>query len=213
MRLCDVEPDGTSARLCSDGSACVELDGQRVCYVGGHTPHTAECVGDRACEPGTQCSPDLGLCEQVCTIGELHSPCRTSEVCTSVGGGLCRGGVWSLCSDARPCIDTLVCGGTDRDDAFVCMNLCPRGSGGAVPRLCEDTSACLDVDGASLCYLGGHTGRGGACTTSRECEPGALCAPDTSVCQRACALGDATPCAEGEVCADVAGGLCRASDS
>jgi hypothetical protein len=90
MRLCDVFPDGGNARLCSDGSACIAMDGMRVCYVGGHTPYGTACMGALACEPGTICSPDLMMCEQVCTAGEAHSPCAETETCVDVAGGLCR---------------------------------------------------------------------------------------------------------------------------
>lgn len=90
MRLCDYDAgDGVEQRLCSDGAACLTIEGMRVCYLGGtHAIHTA-CETDTQCEPGTVCAPDTLVCTQACTVG-TDTPCASNEVCSAVGGGLCR---------------------------------------------------------------------------------------------------------------------------
>lgn len=90
MRLCDHDAgDGVEQHLCSDGAACLSIEGMRVCYLGGnHAIHSA-CVDDTQCEPGTVCSPDTQLCTQACTVGN-DLPCESNETCVALAGGLCR---------------------------------------------------------------------------------------------------------------------------
>lgn len=205
MQPCDVDADGgMGERLCSDGAACLEVSGMHVCYIGGHTAYATHCTSPLACESGTLCSPDLELCEQACTFGS-DWPCAASESCAAVGGGLCRRRLAAPCSDVHACAPGLVCAPSDRLDDALCMQPCP--SDGA--RSCVDGSVCLDVEGARLCYLGGHTSIGGGCTTSLSCEPGAVCSSDRALCERACTVGIGGTCTGSETCVDVDGGVCR----
>ena len=90
MRLCDHDGgDGVAQHLCSDGTACLALDGMSVCYLGGSHPIRGGCASDTECEPGTVCAPDTMLCAQACTVG-TNRPCAMGETCVATGGGICR---------------------------------------------------------------------------------------------------------------------------
>lgn len=90
MRLCDYDAgDGVEQHLCRDGAACLTIEGMRVCYLGGMHALGTACADDTQCEPGTVCAPDTLLCTQACTVG-TDAPCASNEVCSSVGGGICR---------------------------------------------------------------------------------------------------------------------------
>lgn len=90
MRTCDRFQDGGALEsLCSDGLACLSLESQNVCFVGGSHPFGEACTSSLECEAGTVCAPDSLRCEQACTLGD-DRPCATGEACTDVGIGVCR---------------------------------------------------------------------------------------------------------------------------
>ncbi len=114
------------------------------------------------------------------------------------------------CSDVQPCAMTLVCAESDRAGVLLCMSPCGTTADVGTPeRLCAEGAACLAIEGASVCYVGGHTPYATACTGPLACEPGTVCSPDLALCEQACTVGNDAPCASTEVCVDVGGGLCR----
>jgi hypothetical protein len=72
-----------------NGTACLTLESQRICYLGGSHPIHTACANDLECESGTVCAPDNGLCTQACTVGN-DIPCTGTETCVPIGGGICR---------------------------------------------------------------------------------------------------------------------------
>jgi hypothetical protein len=90
MRLCDYDAgNGMDQHLCSDGAACITIEGMRVCYLGGTHPIDTGCADDSQCEPGTVCASDTATCEQACTVGD-DRPCGHTQSCVDVSGGVCR---------------------------------------------------------------------------------------------------------------------------
>lgn len=111
----------------------------------------------------------------------------------------CAGGIASRCDEESDCRDNLVCAGAAGQER--CMEPC-----GASDRLCDDGLVCTMTRtttsaGEYVCFVGGTTPIGSACTESAACESGTVCANE--VCQQACVFG-AFP----EICGDVA---CTAS--
>ena len=88
----------------------------------------------------------------------------------------------------------------------VCMEDCDMSS----TRVCSDGTVCLarDGGGSGVCYLGGMTAIGGACTGALDCESGAICVSSggATSCFRACVVGDDSLCATGETCAALMSG-------
>lgn len=97
-------------------------------------------------------------------------------------------------------------------EAHVCMRHCDYDGGtGVEQHLCADGTVCLAIEGMNVCYRGGSHAIDTACTDDAQCEGGTICASDTRLCAQACTLGTNTPCRTNETCADVSGGICRAT--
>ena len=136
---------------------------------------------------------------------------RTTVVAAALWLLACGGtAAGALCNDNAGCAAGLVCTRTDQIGRQVCMRPCDP-EGGIPPRLCSDGAACLTVEGALVCYLGGHRAYGHACSSDEQCEPGTVCSSDRLVCEQACTVGDDRPCRAGQTC--VAPGLCRCTAS
>lgn len=146
---------------------------------------------------------------------------RASVVVLVLGLVACGNSSGGRCSTTMPCAAGLVCvrtgvpgqdGGSADGDLRVCMRTCDYDAGNAVAQhLCSDGTACLAIDGMSICWLGGTHPIHSACVDDTQCEPGTVCAPDTSICTQACTVGTDTPCEANESCVDVGGGVCRAA--
>ena len=123
------------------------------------------------------------------------------------------------CTDSADCATGLSCFEHEGAEASpVCMSDCDL----TMERLCAGGAVCTPADGVGrpaelgVCYLGGATAVGAACTGNLECVSGAICVTigSESACYRACRTSD-TPstCPAGETCATLTGtdGFCRAS--
>jgi hypothetical protein len=97
---------------CDDDEVCADAAGG-VCRRLVH----AECSPRHVCTTGLMCTSELGICEEVCTVGN-DATCEPTEVCADVEGGVCRGTVGGPCSASQPCALDLEC--TVSGD----MNLC-----------------------------------------------------------------------------------------
>ncbi|MBX3272131.1 MAG: hypothetical protein KF729_17835 [Sandaracinaceae bacterium] len=114
------------------------------------------------------------------------------------------------CTSANRCAEGLDCV-ADASDAPRCMRRCAAGTG-----VCDDGLACLELTTGSggVCWLGGTTALGAACSGGRQCAPGGVCvrpaAGADSVCAQACSPPATTYCEAGERCAELAsgGGYC-----
>lgn len=112
-----------------------------------------------------------------------------------------------------PCIRTTDCGiglsCVNRPGAAitpVCMADCDR----TITRVCAEGSVCVmrTSGGGGICYLGGTTPVGGACTNTVQCEAGSVCVTDggATSCFRACIVGDGSRCLAGEMCSALTSG-------
>jgi hypothetical protein len=75
-------------------------------------------------------------------------------------------------------------------------------------RVCADGEVCTRATGPDrpadlgVCYFGGATAVGSACTSNLECELGSICVSvgATQSCFRACNTDDGSACEETETC-------------
>lgn len=108
------------------------------------------------------------------------------------------------CADSAStdCAPALSCTVADGRGA-TCMADCDL----RTTRLCEGGAVCLATMAPGrpadlgVCYLGGSTAIGAACTADRECALGAVCVDaGTQVCRQACGVGLESVCEPGGEC-------------
>ncbi|HJL15351.1 MAG TPA: hypothetical protein RMH99_06845 [Sandaracinaceae bacterium LLY-WYZ-13_1] len=110
------------------------------------------------------------------------------------------------CVDSADCDEGLSCFEHEGAEVSpVCMADCDL----SATRRCDEGQVCTRATGTDrpedlgVCYLGGTTAVGEACTGNLECEAGAICVDtgDVQACFVACDTEDGAACAEGETCA------------
>lgn len=128
-------------------------------------------------------------------LGVVFS-CMIALTCCAADPDLAE--VGEDCTDSSDCYNDASCfnrvsGGP------VCMALCSAGD-----RLCSDGSVCLAsaTNSEHVCYIGGTTAIGSACTGGTECAIGGVCINDgtDTLCRQACSTDDGSACAAGETC-------------
>ncbi|MBX3272465.1 MAG: hypothetical protein KF729_19555 [Sandaracinaceae bacterium] len=114
------------------------------------------------------------------------------------------------CSDSVDCMEGTSCFHTDSTmTRSVCMADCDQ----TTTHICATGELCLAATlmGAprelGVCFLGGETLVGGACTDTFECARGSLCVDvgGTRTCYRACRTDDTTRCLATERCEGLVG--------
>ncbi len=137
-------------------------------------------------------------------VGACTSPADVGEPCTDTAD--CKGGL------------SCIAQGSATDAPTVCMTDCDL----TMTRLCDGGEVCTTVLSAGrdpnlgVCYLGGATAIGAACTANLECVAGAICVSTggTQACYRACST-DESDCGGAETCVGLSGmgtaGFCQAT--
>lgn len=128
--------------------------------------------------------------------------------------------VGEACTDSADCLGGLSCFIHEGASVSpVCMSDCDL----TMTRLCEGGAVCTPATGAGrpenlgVCYLGGTTAVGQACTGNLECVRGAICVSTGGAqqCYRACRTSDMMACPAGETCTPLEGagtnGFCQAT--
>lgn len=126
----------------------------------------------------------------------------------AVDGGTERA-VGEACAESSECAAGLSC--FEHQSATpspVCMTDCDL----ATSRLCGDGTVCTPASGVDrpaglgVCYLGGTTAEGSACTNNLECARGTVCVITAAAqsCFRACTV-DGSDCGAGETCTPLEG--------
>lgn len=177
---------------CPSGFRCVGLSTTRcVRAAAPGEPCRSGLVDPTYCTPGATCEPVRGV-ERCVTYGAEHGVCRNTDGCAP----RCDPGLG--CDRSTHCRPGLALG-----------ELC-----GGVEYLCNEGSACMDVNGTRRCVADGADG--GYCRVGRLCDAGLLCQGTNSGsatgCNREyfrCRVGlqsgepcepSGTPCGAGTTC-------------
>ena len=123
----------------------------------------------------------------------------------SACGGASGPGEGDACTASNSCGTGLSCV-ADATGSPRCMLDCV-----ATTATCDDGAACVSTGGSdAVCWLGGATVRGAACTGGLQCERGAVCVTAagavSATCEQACEPPSAEFCGLGQVCSATAGG-------
>lgn len=114
------------------------------------------------------------------------------------------------CTDTADCLGGLSCMVHEGAEVTpVCMSDCDI----TTTRLCEGGAVCTPAMGAGrpanlgVCYLGGTTAVGQACTGNLQCVRGSICVSTGGAqqCYRACTTTDGAGCEAGETCSALEG--------
>ena len=120
-------------------------------------------------------------------------------------------GVGEECSDSNYCEEGSSCLYTD---GMMSRSVCMRDCDDATTRVCTNGEVCIPATlmGApreqGVCFLGGTTAVGSACTDTFDCTVGSLCVSvgDAQNCYRACSTDDETSrCLSTETCEALVG--------
>ncbi len=181
-------PANTAA--CSDGNACTVSD---LCSGG-----TCKAGATKACSDGNPCTADAcdnksGDCGHTPNVAGCDdgNACTAGDVC---GGGACKAGKATDCSDGNPCTDD-ACDPTSGN--------CKSSSNTAT---CTDGNACTsgDVCAGGTCKPGAAKG----CDDGNPCTNDA-CDPLSGVCSKvanSAQCSDANDCTQGDLCS---AGVCK----
>jgi hypothetical protein len=153
----DASPPDSATLPCGPGFTCP--GGYRCVGLS-----TTRCV--RAAAPGEPCRN--GLADPIyCTPGATCEPVRGVDRCVEYGAehGVCRNtdGCAPRCEPGLGCDVSTHC-----RPGLALGELC-----GGVEYLCNEGSACMDVNGTRRCVADGATG--GYCRVGRLCDAGLLC--------------------------------------